>query len=909
MWLVIDGINRTDVIDDNIDFSASLNDPIDTCDFSLDDLTQSIPLRTKMDVIVWDENAVPTYTVAGAAIPTIPAMNFLQNAHNFHLSPWATGGSLAGIIAIPNVFRFTMTFSNSTNGGTGYFTQTTLMKHVQPGVEYMLSGYFDCSVTLVNAQGFLQINWLDSSGSTISSVTQTYASTHPQVHEYISGIAPDGTVQAQIFYGGKTTNATNSGTLQWATVQFEPMWFTEQGVSYPTPDCNFDQVNSVLMPDTTTSRKCRIFAGYIEILDKSYEGTQRFYDVKCAGSSKLLENLGVVTASYAGVYDTFILNDIISGSPWSSYLSTGQQNKFAPTSTIIQGSLIDARSYPGNTLREVSNDLSDNSGSHFFVDPYYYYWYVPPSFTSQVLELSDAPDNITSFPYYDFSIQDDDSNPGNAILVRGTKQNAAAVTEKFNGDGSTKIFNLAQAPYTIQSVTVGGTDQKTGVDGVQTNGIGGYVALVNKQKQQLIFNTAPISGTNNIIIIYTFEDPVVVQAISADSIAQAGRPFVRLVNDTNLTSTIAAKNRGLAELNNYAYGRQTLTLSAMNIYVPPGSLFLFTCQAEGMSKKPFTVQTVESHLEGAGLYTWSYTAGVYSPSVIDHIRNTQKAIARPATTANVPVVVNTDVAISDSFHFTDAIIASLGPAGPYIYGDYGADTTGLDTPITYLELGDTSGTSAIDSSGHSHTGTYHGGFTLNQPSLLVSDSTPAVLFDGSSGYVSLPTTGLPTGANPFSIDCWFQPSIDLAGQNYPCPISYGTRGGNHEVLFWVNQSDGNLHFAVGTDDIDSGVSMLSGETYYAAGTYNGSTATLYLGIVSASSFGSVGSVSTTPNIIFSGPQSGAFVSFDVEQDFGWFPGIIGHAGFYSTALSGSRVLAKWNRALTVSTKYGFAVYS
>ena len=91
-----------------------------------------------------------------------------------------------------------------------------------------------------------------------------------------------------------------------------------------------------------------------------------------------------------------------------------------------------------------------------------------------------------------------------------------------------------------------------------------------------------------------------------------------------------------------------------------------------------------------------------------------------------------------------SLVLVLGFVGCFI------DSTGLGsaTPyqhainthpncISHWSLGETSGTTAVDSK-DGNDGTYTGGVTLGQPGLTAEDNTTAVLFDGSSGYVSVP---------------------------------------------------------------------------------------------------------------------------------------------------------------------------
>jgi hypothetical protein len=677
VYTTINGIDRTRNIEpDGLSLSMSLSDPNSTCDFTVDDSALAIVLKDLMSVIVWDENAP-----AINGIPTVPSMNFMQNAAFYpSLAGWTSGGTNGGLLTFfQTVYGNVKTVFSNSPVASGYLQQTTLLNYVQPSVSYMFSIYV-IGQSPVNLQYFLQINWLDSSQILLSSVTMTPTSPPAlQQRVSISGVAPANAAYAQVQFGARATSGTNSGTIIFGTAQFEPMWFAWNGVSYPTPDLDFFQVNTVQMPDGTYSRKCRIFAGYIENLVRSYVGRQRFYAVQCASLAKRAENLGPVAASYTQTQDTDIIAATLANPPFTGILTAGQQNQFAPSSTLIPGSVIDSVTYTDATFREELNGLCDTSGSQFLVDPYAYTWYFPPGFTAQITELSDTPDNVTTFAYHDFQIEDDATQIQNTITVEGSKQNAAAITDVFSGNGVKTVFDLTEPPHTITSVTVNGSNIRTGVDGVDKLG-SVFKALISKQNQTITFQTAPSNVASNVLVTYTYEDPVFAEIISADAVSSQGnQTFWGLVKDSNLTSTTAAKNRGLAELTKNAFPRQILTLSALDIFMPPGSLILFTCQLEDMSRQPFTVQTVKANPQGGGVVKWDYTAGSYNPTLIDHIRNVSKAVKRSTTTANVPVIQSIDVAIFDTIHLNDSVTINYNGApasGPYKYGSakYGFST-------------------------------------------------------------------------------------------------------------------------------------------------------------------------------------------------------------------------------------------
>jgi len=79
----------------------------------------------------------------------------------------------------------------------------------------------------------------------------------------------------------------------------------------------------------------------------------------------------------------------------------------------------------------------------------------------------------------------------------------------------------------------------------------------------------------------------------------------------------------------------------------------------------------------------------------------------------------------------------LGTARP-AFGSAYSDAVLADMPVRYYRLGDSSGTTAVDSSGNSQDGTYTGGVTLGASGAIQGDADTAATFDGTDDYVSLP---------------------------------------------------------------------------------------------------------------------------------------------------------------------------
>jgi hypothetical protein len=81
-----------------------------------------------------------------------------------------------------------------------------------------------------------------------------------------------------------------------------------------------------------------------------------------------------------------------------------------------------------------------------------------------------------------------------------------------------------------------------------------------------------------------------------------------------------------------------------------------------------------------------------------------------------------------------------------------------DSPLCFLRLGEASGTTAADSSGNSHAGTYAASPTLGATGLIAGDSDTAVTFNGSSQYVSIDNSSGWADGTSFTAEIWVKAS-------------------------------------------------------------------------------------------------------------------------------------------------------
>jgi hypothetical protein len=213
-----------------------------------------------------------------------------------------------------------------------------------------------------------------------------------------------------------------------------------------------------------------------------------------------------------------------------------------------------------------------------------------------------------------------------------------------------------------------------------------------------------------------------------------------------------------------------------------------------------------------------------------------------------------------------------------------------DHPVAYYRLGETSGTTAVDSSGNGNNGTYVGGVALGQPgALLPGDTDPAAGFNGSSTYVLGPSAGaLDFSGTQMTLEAWIYPTaaggIIVNKENQYEVALQGGKGGLNTIQ-WAVQNAGN---GGGWAWIDTGFAPAMNQWSHIALVYNNGTVTTYGNgtVVGTTSNGS-GAILSRPNNFQIGARSGAGQVFS---------GRIDEVAAYATALTSSQVLNHFYQA-------------
>lgn len=164
--------------------------------------------------------------------------------------------------------------------------------------------------------------------------------------------------------------------------------------------------------------------------------------------------------------------------------------------------------------------------------------------------------------------------------------------------------------------------------------------------------------------------------------------------------------------------------------------------------------------------------------------------------------------------------------GPDWGNDYVSEVL-ADSPVAYYRLGEMSGTVAKDSSGNGRDGTYVGGVSLGRAG-FVDDDDPAILSDGTTGYVDLGDVAALKPAY-VSAEVWVR-TTDTNGMLVACPTGF------YGYDIWIDAGTGKPRLELDGVNlpVTSGTSVTAindGRPHHLVGTYDGARGKLYVDAV------------------------------------------------------------------------------
>jgi hypothetical protein len=198
-----------------------------------------------------------------------------------------------------------------------------------------------------------------------------------------------------------------------------------------------------------------------------------------------------------------------------------------------------------------------------------------------------------------------------------------------------------------------------------------------------------------------------------------------------------------------------------------------------------------------------------------------------------------------------------------------------DSPLLYWRLGETSGTTAVDSSTNGRNGAYQNSPTLGVTGLVRTDSDKAVQFDGVNEYASIASAAW-MNVSAFSVEAWVKTTD--TGTSI---VSRDNAANSKAWRLWV--SSGFASFIVhngGSNYTLTGATTINdGKTHHVVATYASGTMLIYVdGVLD-------GTLSSTAHSVSGSP---AF-RVGTERLTAYYNGVIDDVAFYGSALTANQV--------------------
>ncbi len=227
-------------------------------------------------------------------------------------------------------------------------------------------------------------------------------------------------------------------------------------------------------------------------------------------------------------------------------------------------------------------------------------------------------------------------------------------------------------------------------------------------------------------------------------------------------------------------------------------------------------------------------------------------------------------------------VAAMTSGGGY------ASVVLADSPLAYWKLDESSGTTAVDSSGNGRDGTYAGGYTLSQSG--IGGTNTAVLFDGSTAYVDFGNPAAFDIATGLTLEAWVKTSD--SGYQYVL-VKWGAAGGSDAYHLRID-FDGRAYFTTslggsyeGARDLNGVSALNDGDWHHLVATYDGAHERIYVDGVVESSLAASGSLAVVSSALRAGGLS------DGTNTGNWLTGTLDDVAIYGTALSAARILAHY----------------
>lgn len=865
MRIIIGNIAQNMLDASSVTYSSAVSDPVPTCNLTLIDNESAVEIQELQEILVLDETLIPNPTENLVVNPTLnpfdgPTSGWWANPDSGVTLSQNTGG---GVI-------FTI---NNPSDNLANMNQLTQTNAVVPGQAYTFSATMTGSVTSGGVQAILSFVCYATAGLSLSAgqsspVTPTGT---PQIVS-LTFTPPAGTTYVSLFLKFTFGSGTPVATLVYTDVQLEPNWFP--GVIYPTPFCGPGVTNCVELPMGTWIRQYRRFGGFIlKATAGNYIGKQRTWQLAASGYGWLL-SLRYSNDSYSTQYDDQIMTALLNK----------YYNSMFNLNNILQGVQVTSLQFNWTDLRSIFDGFAGQSGFYWTADAYWSIFYQAPGYTTMpyglICDESSVPDTITTFAAYNFSRDKDMTQPGNDVIVIGGSPGATKLTTALVSGSNFTSLDVESLPNEYSSgttVVIADSSHTQSVTLSATAGENATTLSVNSFNANFSYKvgTSVTPPTN----VAEQMDPASIQ-----NYAYRGFPLQmqRFVNDTSLQSLQDCATRALADLLQYDYVRVIYHLSTQAELIA-GQAIPVTSNTDFLNATSLLIQQVKAKWLGVGSTfadVWEYQADL--GSVNRSATNLLSHLARQSlSSSGAPAIAQTSLVVLERFGITDT------PLGPSVY----ALAVLSDSPAAYYRLGEQNqGTTALDSGGSGYNGTQTGGVTDGEAGAIFDDPDTAMLFDGATGFIALPSGLGVAGWTAISLEAWvklsnttYSTGVDIIADDVPASSSNGVR-------LTISAHGAGLVFAIGVGSghhtsLTVTAALSAGQWYHIVATWDGATMTLYLNGASVGSAARSGSIGT--------PADTFAIGYNPAAASNYLPATLDEVAVYNSALGSGRVAAHY----------------
>lgn len=207
-----------------------------------------------------------------------------------------------------------------------------------------------------------------------------------------------------------------------------------------------------------------------------------------------------------------------------------------------------------------------------------------------------------------------------------------------------------------------------------------------------------------------------------------------------------------------------------------------------------------------------------------------------------------------------------------------------DDPLVYLRLGEASNAStAVDATGHGHSGTLGNGHTFGVPGVIVGDTNTALRLDGMSSGIDLGNSFDFNGTHPYSLELWANVGlVDMTFRHFFTKTAFPASGREgYSVFVWNDLFTYERTVAGDTHRIQLSASSIKGRWAHLVATYDGVVMRLYIDGAEAGSTPDSRSAGTIERQTYVGCNDGF--------DDGVVKGDLDEVAIYAKALAADRV--------------------